>query len=376
LTAARKTADRNIWKVTAVTRCVAWRRLGLSLILCFGVGLAAPSHALQDADWLYGVEQPVSAQTDAERTRAASEGLLVVLTRLTGLVSVPRNEQITAALQRPSAYYNRFVFITKPLPAGGEQRYLRVTFQSAAIQGLLREAGLPVWWSKRPTVMAWVVMDTSGERQILSSASRHPLVTALRERAQLRGLPFTLPLMDLDDNLAVSAADVWGKVGQSLDAASARYDADIVLVGRITRNPGFLLTTQPYRGDWEVWVDGRPVAENFSAANAEEAAGLGMDMIANRLAEQFAVLPRQLQVQRLAVAGLEDTGSYAAFMRYLESLEFIDRVAVTALAPEALQIAVASRAEAEQLEMLLTAEGRLRRDLLHRGLYTQLIWQD
>ncbi len=355
-----------------ICRTQHWLTLCL-MVAC--LSLSPRVYALQDADWLYSVEQPVAAQSDAERTRAASEGLLVVLTRLTGLVSVPRNEWIAAALARPSAYYNRFVFTSKPLPNGGEQRYVRVTFQSAAIQTLLREAGLPVWWSKRPTVMAWVVVDTSGERQILSSASRHPLVSALRERGQLRGLPLVLPLMDLDDNLAVSAADVWGKVGQSLDAAASRYDADIVLVGRITRNPGFLLTTQPYRGDWEVWVDGRPMAENFSAANAAEAAALGLDMIANRLAEQFAVLPRPLQVQRLAVAGLADTASYAEFMRYLESLEFIDRVAVTALAPDALQIAVASRAQAEQLEMLLTAEGRLSRDLLHRGLYTQLIWQ-
>ena len=99
------------------------------------------------------------------------------------------------------------------------------------------------------------------------------------------------------------------------------------------------------------------------------------DALADRLAERYAVLPRQLQVQRLAVAGLNDSAGYAALMRYLESLEFIDRVAVTALTPTAVQIAVASRAQAAQLEMLLTAEGRLTRDLLHRGLDTQYIWQ-
>ena len=355
---------------------VSWRRAGLGL--CGGLALlltGLPALALSDTDWLYVAEQPVAAQSDAERKRAASEGLLTVLRRLTGLVSVPRNEQIKAALANPDVYYNRFVFFTRQLPGGIEQRYLKVTYQATAIQSLLRQADLPVWWSKRPTVMAWVVLDTSGERQILDSATSHPLVAALRDRAQVRGLPSTLPLMDLDDSLAVSAADVWGKVGQSLDAASRRYDADIVLVGRITRNPGFLLTSQPYRGDWEAWIDGRPLAENFSAATAEEAAQLGIDMIADRLAEQYAVLPRQLQVARLAVAGLQDTASYAACMDYLERLEFIDRVAVTALTPAAVQIAVASRAQAEQLQMLLTVEGRLTLDLLHRGPYPRFIWQ-
>ncbi len=357
-------------------KLLPWRKAGLAL--CTGLVLLLsrpPALALTDADWLYVSEQPVAAQTDAERKRAASEGLLTVLQRLTGLVSVPRNEQIREALANPDVYYNRYVFFSRELPTGTEQRYVKVTYQAAAIQALLRQAELPVWWSKRPTVMVWVVLDTSGERQILDSASPHPLVAALRDRASVRGLPSTLPLMDLDDNLAVSAADVWGKVGQSLDTASQRYDADIVLVGRITRNPGFLLTSQPYRGDWEAWVGGRPLAENFSAATAEEAAQLGIDMIADRLAEQYAVLPRPLQVARLAVAGLQDTASYAAFMGYVERLEFIDRVAVTALQPAAVEIAVASRAQAEQLQMLLTAEGRLTLDLLHRGPYPRYIWQ-
>jgi len=343
------------------------------LIVC--ACLAGPAQALVEAPWLYSVEQPVQAQTDSERARAAAEGLLVVLSRLTGLVSVPRTEQINAALARPEAYYNRFVFDARPNPEGGEQRYLQITFQAAAVQALIRDAGLPVWWSRRPAVMAWVVVDTSGERQILSSASRHPLAAALRERAQARGLPMVLPLMDLDDSLAVSPADVWGKVGQTLDSAAARYGADIVLVGRITRNPGFLLTTQPFRGDWEVWLQGQPVAQNFSAADAQEAAQLGLDMIADRLAEQYAVLPRPLQVQRLAVAGLQDTANYAAFMDYLRGLEFVERVAVTALTPDALHIALASRARQAQLEMLLTAEGRMSRDLLHRGPHTRYIWR-
>jgi hypothetical protein len=342
----------------------------------FLTGMAPAARALADADWLYAVEQPVADQSAEERSRAAADGLLTVLTRLTGLVSVPRNERINAALARPESYYTSFVFIAKPLPSGVQQRYLKVTFQAAAIRALIREAGLPVWWSKRPAVMVWLVLDTSGERQILSSTTRHPLTMAIRDRARLRGLPATLPLMDLDDSLAVSAGDVWGKVGQTLDNASARYGADIVLVGRITRNPGFLLTTQPYRGDWEVWIEGRPVAENFSAADAAQAAQLGIDMIADRLAERYAVLPRPLQVQRLAVGGLNDTASYAAFMRYIESLEFIERVAVTSLSPQALQIALASRAQAAQLEFLLTAEGRLVRDLLHRGPTVRYLWRE
>ncbi len=350
-------------------------RLLFGVSLCLLCLVPVKTYALEEATWLYAVEQPVAAQTLDERQRAAAEGLLVVLSRLTGLASVPRSAAILAALERPEAYYNQFVFSTRDLPSGLEQRYLRITFQPAAIQNLIRSAQLPVWWSKRPKVLAWVVMDNAGERDILSSASEHPLLAELAERAASSGLPLTLPLMDLNDNLAITAADVWGKVGQSLDTASQRYAADLVLIGRLSLDRERLITGQPYRGDWEVWVDGKPLVDNFTGVSAQEAATRAIDLMANRLAEQYAVLPRSLKVQRLSVTGLDATADYAEFMTYLENLEFIDRVAITGLNPSAVQVALASRAEPEQLEMLLTAEGRLTRDRLYRGLDLQLIWR-
>jgi uncharacterized protein len=349
--------------------CCLWLTLSLCCLVTPG------AFGLQDADWLYAVEVPVEAQTEEERDRAAAQGLLIVLSRLTGLSSVPRGPEIVAAMENPDAYYNRFAFVTREQTAAGPQRNLRVTFQPAAIQGLLGRAQLPVWWSKRPNVLVWLVLDNFGEREVLSSTSDHPLVAALQERARLRGLPLVLPLMDLDDNLAVSPADVWGKVGQSLDTAALRYDADLVLIGRISVNRDRVISGQPYRGDWEVWLGDQPLVDNFTNASAQSVAERAVDMLANRLAEQFAVLPRPLQVQRLSVTGLDSAAGYAEFMAYLERLEFVERVAVTGLSASAVNIAVASRAETAQLEMLLTQEGRLTRDKLRRGLDLQLIWR-
>ena len=192
---------------------------------------------------------------------------------------------------------------------------------------------------------------------------------------RLRGLPMTLPLMDLDDQLQVTPADVWGKLGESLDASALRYDAELVLIGRVARVQTTFMDSRAYRGDWEIWLNGEPLVENFNAASAVEAANIGVDLVANRLAERFAVLPRQLRQQRLAIIGLNDPGSYADFMRYLQDLEFVDHVDVTAIDAATLHIALASRAQLEQLMMLLTVEGRLVEDKLHRGLDVQLIWQ-
>jgi hypothetical protein len=332
------------------------------------------SLAVADAAWLYEVEGPVAAQTDEERDRAASDALLVVLTRLTGLTSVPRSPVIGAALARPSDYYNQFVFFVND-DTGAEQIYLRVTFQADAVLALIEKAGLPVWWSKRANMLAWIVVDNGGNREILTSTSQHPLVAGLKERARQRGIPIILPLMDLDDQLAVTAGDIWGKLGQTLDAGAARYGAELVLIGRISRAQTSFMDRQPFRGDWEIWLDGQPVAENFTARSAEDAANVGIDLVADRLAERYAVLPRQLRLRQMTITGLDDGASYANFMQYLASLEFIDHVDVTAIDAAKLHIALASRAQMEQLLMLLTAQGRLTEDKLYRGIGRQLIWR-
>ena len=342
------------------------------LILCW---LPIRGFALNDAAWLYTVELPVEAQSLAERKRVSAEGLLVVLTRLTGLVSVPRSTAVLTALATPEAYYNQFVFISRELPSGVQARFLKVTFQEAAVQNLISVAQLPVWWAKRPSVLVWMVVEEAGERVVLNGAGNHPLIEHLRRRSAQRGLFLTLPLMDLTDTLTLGSADVWGKIGLSLDAASARYKADYVLVGRANFDRNRLVTGRPYQGDWEVWVDGGVVAENFAGVSAQEAANRGIDSLADWLAEKYAVLPRPLQAQKVSITGLSSAQDYAALMSYLENLEFIQRVAIKGLEAGVMRVALSSHAELGQLLMLLTAEGYLAKDGQHRGLDLQLIWR-
>ncbi|XOV82953.1 MAG: DUF2066 domain-containing protein [bacterium] len=345
----------------------------VSLLVVLGLISAGSAQALSDADWLYAVDRPVSAQSDAERNRVAQEGLLVVLSRLTGLASVPRTPAIAAALAEPQNFYNRFVFFTTREANGEQQTHLRITFQSNAMQQLVKTANLPVWWSKRPNVLAWLVVDDGLSREILASASPHPLVTQLRNYAADRGVTLTLPLLDMEDSLAVSPADVWGKVTASLDQAAARYDADLVLVGRLSEDQTF--NGEIYRGDWEVWLDGQALAANFTTPDLAEAVRGGIDMLTERLAEKYAVLPRSQRAQRIYISGLSDILGYAELMAYLNSLEFVDALDVEAIEGPRLSISLVSRAEPEQLLTLLTAQGRLREDLLTRGFDMQLIWQ-
>lgn len=348
-------------------------KIGLFYLLA---ALPPGTHALSDLDWLHQIELPVQAQTSEERTRVAAEGLLTVLSRVTGLASVPRSDVVVAAMAAPDRFYGSFVFYEERDPQGARTLYLKLDYQPDAVLELIKQAQLPVWWSKRPSVMVWLVVDEQGTRRLLGSADEHPLIDAVRARASARGLAVSLPVLDLAERLEISAVDVWGKVRDTLDRASARYNPDLVLVGRFSeREPILFDARATYRGDWEVWLAGEPLVSTFNEPDPQTVARMGVDLLADRLAEQYAVLPRAQRLRSFAIAGLEDVQSYIDLMDYLNSLEFVDQVDVVAVAGGQVELQLASPALPEQLLMLLTAEERLTVDRLQRGLGAQLIWR-
>ena len=319
-------------------------------------GVANTHTGYQAVPWLYEIELPVVAQSEEERERVASLGLLQVLTRLTGLVSVPRTTQVNDAIENPQRFYSEFVFFNKPDEFGRPQKYLRVVYQAKAMLGLIRDAQLPVWWNKRPTIMAWVVVEQSGERQILDAASNAQLSQALKAQARARGLEFKLPLMDLTDSEAVTAGDIWGRITTTLENAAQRYDADLVLVGRIRATSE--ADEDRYSGDWQMWEQDESLTERFSAASARAVAQAAVMPMANRYAARYAVLPRGLQTHEIKVQGVDSAQGYARMMAFLQELEFIDALNIVAANDGLLTLHISSHAQREQLLMLLTRQRR------------------
>jgi len=317
----------------------------------------------------YEVEVEVVESSVAARGRASTEALLITLSRVSGLASIPRTPEIVAALEAPARFYSQFAFADDGVSG---QSILRITFESRLVLDLIDRAGLPVWWSRRPSVVAWIVLD-NGEPRLLGAGAGHALTTLMSQRALFRGLPLEIPLLDLDDTLRVSETDVFSKTAEVLEAASTRYGADLVLTGRVKERFS-IAHGSVFSGDWEVWVAGQPVAHSFSDLTAVEAANAGIDMVADHLFGTYAVLSRRLVDYDIAVAGLDGAQSYVALMDYLINLEFVAQVGVTSVTPRAIQLKVASRAGFEQLMMLLTHDGLLREDAFHRGPGLQFVW--
>jgi uncharacterized protein len=351
--------------------------LNLLHLLAFGVGfgialgvlLPAPAARAAEVPWLYDVQVPVADQSPRARLESAREGLAQVLTRLTGLTRLPASEVIDRALAAPDLYYNQFGFRRDDENGG---LLLQLQFMPDAVLNLIRQANLPVWRSSRPTVLAWVVVDDGGERQILGSVSEHPAVVALKQRAVERGLPLLLPLMDLADQMAVEPAVVWGRLSQPLLEASERYDADILLIGRLQERPD-----GRWSGSWEFWVDGDVHDRTEQASEPARLGIVAADLVSDEIAARYAVRDSGVRRVELNISAVESAADYADLLRYFSGLEFVDEVDVWTVSGDRIGVSLVTSAEPEQLQELFRMDRRLFPDSLRMspGPAMELVWQ-
>ena len=304
-------------------------------------------------DWLYDVEVPARSQTETDQRSAARSALREMLMRMTGLTNLPMSEPIVGALNSPELYYVKYRFIQEE--QDGKQR-LQVSFEPKAIQHLVSEAALPIWSADRPQVLAWLAIRENGRIRVLDSASDHPLAEGLRRRSRQRGVPLRLPLLDLEDRELISPPAVWDGFAFSLDAASRRYGADVVLVGRAAS-----VDDGEWRTRWEFWLNDAPREFSYSDADVEAGAVQAMDEVADELMQRFAVFGLDATAIEITVRGAGSVRRYAALMRHLSNLEYVERVHLTAAARETLTLRITTRSTPERLGELLSKHGAFRR---------------
>lgn len=375
----------------SVRRRSSARRLARALLLLLGLPLAAAAADGLVMPGFYDVQVPAPDQSSSARLDASRQGLLEVLVRQTGLTSIPRTEPVRDALAAPDLYYRQFGFVElsrQPLELA-----LALQFDPNAVLRLVRQAHLPLWPARRPRLVAWVALEEGGRTLLGAGDAARPgpeaagngsasgeavsltplqaLGGALVDRARARGVPLTLPLLDLEDQVAVTPAAVWGRLSQVLTPASARYGAELVLVGRVEP------LADGWLGRWTTWLDGTEVSVSFETGDTAEQGRLALDFVADELVQRYAVLGRDSGAVSLGVAGLRTAADYGALMAYLRRLEYVDDLQVQGLVGDRLELTLVTRAAPAQLRRLFADDGRLLDDdlALNRTRDLDLVWR-
>lgn len=299
---------------------------GIVLVLVLAVG--ATSFAAE-IDGLYTAEVTVAGKSGEDREAASTRALAAVVVKVTGSREVLEAPALKEAFERPSAYLQQYRYGTTMQPdAAGVMApvpTLAVTFDQKAVNALLERASLPIWSRVRPAVLVWLAVEMSGQRTLLGPEDPGGLMEVARQIADERGVPLIVPLLDLEDRANLNVTDVWGGFASFIDRASARYGPEAVLVGRVAAS-----ASGAFSGRWRLRIDGAPIVWESTGVSTAAVVSEGLQGAADRLGLRFANAGGVPSRVRLQVRNIETLEDYARTSSYLEALDVVEELAVTA----------------------------------------------
>ena len=268
---------------------------------------------------LYLAEVYVTGQNNQQLRIGARAGLLQVLIRVAGTTDVQQSSLIGNALRNPAMYYSQYSYKSTNVKfqiAGVmvAAKILRLSFEPSAIARLLRDAGFPVWGSNRPSILLWIALSDEQGRRLISNSDTSGLFTSLSNQASQRGLPIFFPLLDLEDEMKLSTAEVWGSFFSRIEQASYRYNPDCLLSGRIQKSE-----SGQWTGNWSYKIDDNWLNFTNSAYNTEDLVAGIVNLLADSLAERYAIGSARSSVE-LRIESIDSLADYAAVLKYLQSL--------------------------------------------------------
>ncbi len=295
---------------------------------------------------LYTVDVTLDPEEGDPKAAAYKRGLWEVVMRVSGSELSADTPLLEDLFPNPARYVLQF--------RQGADDALSISFDGAAIERVLRNAGETVWGSDRPLTLVWLAVDWGeGEREIIGEDDPERAADAarsidrdrlLRERvletASRRGLPVQFPLLDAEDLRNVSFADIWGGFHERLLQASRRYQAKSILVGRVRAD-----TIQ--RNRWTYYFGG--IQEEWSG-QPENA----VHLLADVLAAEFAFSGNApMETVTLKVTGIDSIRAYGTMQRYLANLSLIDDFEVHTVSGDEIRYEVRLRGGLSRLRRAL-----------------------
>ncbi len=317
---------------------------------------------------LFVVDVKVGDQITSVEQAATRTALLEVISRLTGLESVPRIAEIKKALNQAESFVSEYMYTevpnyenetsaaTKPLSV------LRIVFQPDRIESLLRLAKLPRWPSPRDACIVWALLENDGRREIVAPGETFSFAKLLASNGLARGLPLIFPVMDLEDQVTVNHGLIWGRFGKELLQASERYNANCLLIGRLVAHQGHTVTS--FSGDWTILLR-NSASYHRKVFRIEEELKIAKEIIdaaVDLMTESSVIYAGESYVYRFRISFIEDFEDYLAVNEYLSKSPYVEDFSIDSYEGGSLNISIKSMAGEQRLLELFQKEGRLASD--------------
>jgi hypothetical protein len=248
-------------------------------------------------------------------------------------------------------------FFTNVLGEQVPTKAMVLEFDKQTIDGLLVQNRLPVWGSRRPDVLIWMADRLDGQENILADTTENDAAEFVSQIAEERGIPYLLPIMDLTDSLNLAFSEVYGLFSSDIEAASERYMPEAILAGRIM--PG--QTADEVQADWLFMFKGERLRLPTVTGTKEEVIDRGIDLVAQRLSEQYALIldPLLLGNLTVSVVGVENLEQFSALETYLQSINIITGATLSIFSNEEISFNIEISGDQSQLRDVLALDGFL-----------------
>ncbi len=309
---------------------------------------------------LYSASVPVPDQSASARSSALSSALASVLVKVTGESGAADDDVFSDMLAHPQRYLQQYRYEQRqePLPSGsGEQTvvYLDAHFDKQALDRALGDLSQPIWGRERPETLIWLAVQDGEQRAIVSSDSDAAALASARKAADARGLPVVLPLMDLEDQNQIGFADIWGTFDDRIQAASARYQSNAILVGRLSA------TDDNWTARWQLLDQGQTTSWQGGPGTLDTVVASGLDHVADLYASAYALQAGSdfSDVTLVTVDGVDTLEAYARVSKYLSGLTPVTGVELLAVDSDSVRFLVHSRGTADSLGQAIALGGML-----------------
>ncbi|MDG2046708.1 MAG: DUF2066 domain-containing protein [Halioglobus sp.] len=297
---------------------------------------------------LHSASVPAANQGSKARKAAASEALAEVLVKVSGSRLLLADPIIVKALSNSETHVQQYVYTRNEPPALGFS--VRFEFDRKYVTELVKQAGAPLWTASRPSVLAWVVVENENGRHFVDRDNWPEQAQILIDAFSRRGVPVQLPVFDLEDMSALSANDVWRLNSAAIQAASARYNAQDIIAGRLAT-----VVEGESAGDWRYFYRDDRVNRSVSVDDLKAFMREGANIAASELSARYAVAPTTGEdgAMQMAVIGVFTYPEYAAIASWLDNLELIEDVIIEQVQGDRVRFRLQAQTDAEQLASII-----------------------
>lgn len=274
------------------------------------------------------VEAEVKDYSDEQRQKVLTEALRLMIIRngsVPNALSLPKVQQI---LDKPDLYLQQFSYAA--LAVGGVERLrLRVMFNVAALEQLLRSASDVTWVAHHPLVLVWLCETTGNMGGVWTGEnSNRPGVQELQQLAPTHGLRLIFPLLDFQEVAQLKAAQGCQLDLNKLELLSQRYGAAVVAVGTVNQSKPAsssqsVISDEHPRGeqkiDWTLLRKGATSSFSVTGSQRQELAQRSVQELANRVGKILTAVPKQATSVKLRVTNILGMEQYQAVQHYLST---------------------------------------------------------